>query len=441
MADLLSADSLPPFIDDLSNLDACFVLWKDNWRSLTVDDLFLNSLQSAKLSLPAQDVFNTKELRSLLSDVLKALTSDLSPRQIARLLLNFWDVYKRKRLAYASQVSHLQRGLTRLGEVSDAVRKLQEEKERSQKTVQEKQEQAEATLQEVARAMVEAEERRKHSQALEAEAQKEENEQVKNSSQIEAELAKIDPEVAEAKKALGAITSQQISEIRSLKVPPEPVRDVLGALLRLLGQSDCSWNAMKRFLGERGSVARLLNFNAAALPQAVRQEVEAMVEAKRTSFEPGSIRRVSVAAAPFAAWTLASLKFSRVIERLAPIRERSDAARASLQTTRDKLQQCRQELAETDGRIAAMKEEFARCTQEAEQLKAGLDATASLIARASMLADRLSEEKERWAAQLGAQESQQELCIPQCMLAAAFLTCLCAEDEDRRREFLRRIHR
>lgn len=94
---------------------------------------------------------------------------------------------------------------------------------------------------------------------------------IQNSRQIEAELATIEPELVEAKKALSAITPQQISEIRSLKVPPEPVRDVLSALLRLLGQSDCSWNAMKKFLGERGSMARLLNFDAAALLPAVRQ--------------------------------------------------------------------------------------------------------------------------------------------------------------------------
>lgn len=106
-----------------------------------------------------------------------------------------------------------------------------------------------------------------------------------------------------------------------------------------------------------------------------------------------------------------------------------------------RLQQCRRELTETDGRIAAMKEEFARSTQDAEHLKAGLAATASMITRASMLAERLSEEKERWAAQLEAQETQQELCVPQCVLAAAYLTCLCAEDEDRRRSFLSQVYR
>lgn len=178
VVDLSPTGCLHPFVDELNKLDICSLLWRDSWRSLTVEDLLLNSLQAGAPCLLAKETLNTKQLTALLSRVLEGLPSELSPRQIGRLVVNFSDLYKRKTLFHASHVSHLRRGLTRLAEVSGAVRKLQEEKERSQRTVQERQEKAESTLQEVARAMVEAEERRKHAQALEAEARKEEEEQL-----------------------------------------------------------------------------------------------------------------------------------------------------------------------------------------------------------------------------------------------------------------------
>lgn len=40
--------------------------------------------------------------------------------------------------------------------------------------------------------------------------------------------------------------------MRSLRAPPEPVRDVLEGVLRLMGIADTSWHSMKMFLSKRG---------------------------------------------------------------------------------------------------------------------------------------------------------------------------------------------
>ena len=69
---------------------------------------------------------------------------------------------------------------------------------------------------------------------------------------MEGELAEITPVLESAKKAVGMIKSDNINEIRSLKMPPEPIHDVLSAVLMLLGINDTSWLSMKKFLGNRG---------------------------------------------------------------------------------------------------------------------------------------------------------------------------------------------
>lgn len=64
--------------------------------------------------------------------------------------------------------------------------------------------------------------------------------------EIEAELSEIEPFVNKARKAVGSIQSESLSEIRSLRVPPDVIRIILEAVLRLMGIYDTSWISMKR---------------------------------------------------------------------------------------------------------------------------------------------------------------------------------------------------
>lgn len=69
---------------------------------------------------------------------------------------------------------------------------------------------------------------------------------------MESELAVVAPIIEAARLAVGQIKSDHLNEIRSLKAPPDAIRDVLEGVLKLMGQADTSWNSMKKFLGNRG---------------------------------------------------------------------------------------------------------------------------------------------------------------------------------------------
>ena len=69
---------------------------------------------------------------------------------------------------------------------------------------------------------------------------------------VEAELAVVAPVIEAARMAVGQIKSDHLNEIRSLKAPPDAIRDVLEGVLKLMGRADTSWNSMKKFLGNRG---------------------------------------------------------------------------------------------------------------------------------------------------------------------------------------------
>ena len=63
---------------------------------------------------------------------------------------------------------------------------------------------------------------------------------------IDKELAEVEPLVQEAKAAVGNIKTESLSEIRSLRAPPDVIRDILEGVLRLMGIFDTSWVSMKR---------------------------------------------------------------------------------------------------------------------------------------------------------------------------------------------------
>lgn len=71
-------------------------------------------------------------------------------------------------------------------------------------------------------------------------------------AEIDKELESITPLVEAAQSAVGNIKPEALTEIRSLRVPPKIIRDILEAVLSLMGILDTSWSSMKAFLAGRG---------------------------------------------------------------------------------------------------------------------------------------------------------------------------------------------
>lgn len=90
---------------------------------------------------------------------------------------------------------------------------------------------------------------------------------------MESELQEVQPLIDQARQAVGQIKSDNINEIRSLKMPPEAIRDVLEGVLLLMGQKDTSWKNMKKFLSSKSVKDQVINFDARAISRDVRQKV------------------------------------------------------------------------------------------------------------------------------------------------------------------------
>ena len=86
-----------------------------------------------------------------------------------------------------------------------------------------------------------------------------------------------------------------------------------------------------------------------------RKQVSKILRSKASSFDDANIYRVSVAAAPMAAWVKANVRFSLVLEKIKPLERDLDDANRMLQRAQDRVSECEEELATIDDKVAELK--------------------------------------------------------------------------------------
>jgi dynein heavy chain 2, cytosolic len=188
-------------------------------------------------------------------------------------------------------------------------------------------------------------------------------------SQVEEELKGVQPVIESAKRSVRNLKSENLNEVRSLKAPPEAIRNVLEAVLRVMGQSDTSWNSMKRFLAGTGVKDRILTFDAASITSQIRADVLKIIQEHPESFNPDRIYRVSIAAAPLAEWVQANLQYSKVLLDITPLTQELADLEGSLAAGTTRLQECQQELDALHVQKGELQGSLTLRTEEAAELK------------------------------------------------------------------------
>jgi hypothetical protein len=80
--------------------------------------------------------------------------------------------------------------------------------------------------------------------------------------------------IEEAKKAVSGINRKDLDELRSLPKPPDPIKHVMRAVLRMFGESESEWNSIKVFLKDRSVIDNILNFDPRNITSDIRKDVE-----------------------------------------------------------------------------------------------------------------------------------------------------------------------
>ncbi|CAD5207659.1 unnamed protein product [Bursaphelenchus okinawaensis] len=236
----------------------------------------------------------------------------------------------------------------------------------------------------------------------------------------------------EARKAVGSIKSESLSEIRSLRAPPDAIRDILQAVLLFMGILDNSWDSMRRFLAKNGVKDEIINFDARNVTPDIRKRVQKVVAEKRNSFDEKTAKRASVAAAPLAAWVMANIEYSAILEKIQPLENEKNALLKKFNQTEKQMKSLSGQLTSVDKQVESLKKEFEESMKEATQIKVDLDREQAAIQVAGQMVERLGGEFGRWQNQMQILEGELEFLDIHCALGAGFVTFLGVEPFDNR---------
>ncbi|XP_076387639.1 dynein cytoplasmic heavy chain beethoven [Megachile rotundata] len=298
------------------------------------------------------------------------------------------------------KLNSLEAGIGKLKEAGEQVAKLEDEVSKQRQELEAEQGRANAALEQITATMRGATGQRGEMVNLKAETERESAELARRKADIEGELGKVEPLVEQAAQAVAGISADALAEVRSLRAPPAPVRDVLEGVLRLMGIKDTSWNSMKTFLAKRGIKDEIRTWDARRSTPSSLEAVAKLVKERPDSFEEKTAKRASVAAAPLAAWVLANLQYGQILQQVAPLEREQRQLAERLSAAEAQIGKLEAGLNTVESRVAQLQEQLAEHSRGAAALQLRTEATEARLATARALLQKLDTEHRDWQTQL-----------------------------------------
>ncbi|XP_026115691.1 cytoplasmic dynein 2 heavy chain 1-like [Carassius auratus] len=359
-----------------------------------------------------------------------------TPSQYLSFLQVYQTIYSSKRTELTHKQQHLQAGVAKLNEAKALVDELKRRAAEQSSLLKTKQTEADAALQEITSSMQNASDQKTEMEKIKERMAHEVSKIEERKKKIDEELREVQPLVDEAKQAVGNIKPESLSEIRSLRMPPDVIRDILEGVLRLMGIFDTSWVSMKSFLAKRGVREDIATFDVRSISHEIRQSVEELLHRNKASFDPKNAKRASAAAAPLAAWVKANVQYSHVLEKIQPLETEHAGLMENLRKTENRKNRLEKELNSVGEKVLELKEKFQCRTTEAAKLESEVSRAQETISAAEKLLQQLDGEHTRWIAQVDEISEELDTLPKRAQLSAAFITYLPAAPEDQRRSSL-----
>ncbi|KAG1684369.1 Cytoplasmic dynein 2 heavy chain 1 [Nymphon striatum] len=414
----------------------CSFLWTDGWSTASLSQVKLED--KSVLEVPCEEIL----VRGCV-DIHNScpIENVATPRRFISFLCTYISIYCQKKDGIENRRKHLQAGVSKLNEARNQVQKLKVDANEQSKLLAEKQAEADAALKQITLGMEvhilflrllnfaiglsktknSAGDQKTEMEKLKDQTEIENEKLEKRKEAIDIELTEIEPLVQEAKAAVGNIRSDALSEIRSLRAPPDIIRDILEGVLRLMGIFDTSWVSMKSFLARRGIKEEICNFDARRITPEIRQS---------------NAKRASHAAAPLAVWVQANVKYSYVLQKINPLEMEQSKLKENLSRAESRMGKLSSALTDVDQTVSELRNRLNKFTKEAAEIEINLNKANSTINAAETLVTELDDEYQRWTQQLQELATELENLPLQSLLASAFISYLPSAPEDVRHKTL-----
>ncbi|KAI8440127.1 hypothetical protein MSG28_001532 [Choristoneura fumiferana] len=334
-----------------------------------------------------------------------------APCRYIGFIKTYFYIVSRKKETLAQRKNMLTAGVEALRRARSEVATLQADAAQQEAALSDKQAAANQALDQIGATVRATTDRKEEMHVLKKNIEVENEKLQIRKKEIEKELASVEPIIAAARSAVGDIRPESLSEIRSLRAPPDVVRDVLEGVLRLMGIADTSWHSMKNFLSKRGVKEDIRCLDASQINPEAAASVQRLLDRRGASFEPSVAKRASAACAPLAAWC-------------APTLRTRAHWRANLQEAEAQLSALSSGLATVDQRVAALKQQLGQHTRDAAAIELRLTNAGATIQAARTLLDQLAHEYDAWENDLEHISKEISELNIRSLLAAAYIIYL-----------------
>ncbi|OQR67050.1 cytoplasmic dynein 2 heavy chain 1-like [Tropilaelaps mercedesae] len=416
----------------------CTVVWTTEWTTESMERIPMLMIESDDRPKTANsDRRSINAFAKLFCRIHKnAGEEHSSPRTYQTFIKVYDHLYQLKYSQLKQRKTHLKAGVEKLDEAKETVDKLRADAKVQGDLLARKRAEADEALRAITDSVSTTTEQRSEMQTLQKKMVVENKKLEQRKKEIDAELSEIEPLINQAKAAVGGIRSESLSEIRSLRAPPDVIRDILEGVLSLMDVNDLSWVSMKSFLSKRGVKDEIMNFDAHQITPDIRQNVEALLQKRASSFDPKNAKRASAAAAPLADWVRANVKYAAVLQKIEPLEREQAKLMENLRSSQQRSKNLASALDGVDKQVADLKEQLNKLTTEAARIEIGLKAAQDTLNAAEGLVAQLQDEYSRWRQQLTDIDSQLQDLPLRCLMAAASVTYLGQLPEDIRQSLV-----
>jgi len=352
-------------------------------------------------------------------------------RRFLSLVSTFHTLFQDKKVDTENHRKEFLDKISKLETTRKEIEKLKSEAAKQRQDLDKKRKEADEALGLITSSMTSSEDQKIELQVIKSRTESETAKLKVRKEEIDKELASIEPTLLAAKAAVGGIKSEALSEIRSLRAPPEVIRDILEGVLRLMGVNDTSWISMKSFLGRRGIKEEIINFDARKISPEMSSKVEELLKKKPMSFDEKTAKRASAAAAPLAAWVLANLSFATVLQKIKPLEDEQNKLESGLRSAQSRMKSLSNQLEGVEDQVGHLRNRLNQVTLEAAQTEVNLKSTAQTLAQSEGLVQELSGEYDHWKTQLRELDSQLKFLSIRCLISSALVVLMGRLDSDK----------
>ncbi|XP_013174903.1 PREDICTED: cytoplasmic dynein 2 heavy chain 1-like [Papilio xuthus] len=426
-----------PFLHYDSN-----IVWLERWSEETLRQmpvLIIQRLLKENISEVTKEDVDTIPIDSFVN-IYNSIEAEWlrTPSRYVNFVKSYYFILSKKKTQLIQRKTMLTCGVEALQGARGEVAVLQRQAGEQEVELSEKQAAANHALDQIGATVRATTDKKEEMHALKKNIEIENEKLQIRKKEIEAELASVEPVIKAARAAVGDIRPESLSEVRSLRAPPDVVRDVLEGVLRLMGIADTSWHSMKTFLSKRGVKEDIRCLDASQVrPEAV-QCVRELVSRRGASFEPAAARRASAACAPLAAWVRANLHYAEALARVTPLQLQQAHLHKNLQEAEAELSALSSGLSTVEERVSALKAQLGLHSRDAAALELKLSEAKKTLHNAQDLLDQLANEYDAW--ELDLQKISKEIVdvSVRSLLAAAYVVYLPDLTEPQAREYIRK---